>query len=176
MSRRLRHRLSALDAGQMFCRVAVDRSAVRAMIIQAVSGSGVQLKPLARLTPTHPRTLRCVLRCQPPCATMRRHRSQWVCWVRWVLKCPLPRTLPVAIDRRARPAKSVDCQQKGVWDEAMVPSPGRGCGIRLRTDVNDGTHDQFCGLGPAVLPCRLVLGQLHEIVPTRTRTHCDRVR
>jgi hypothetical protein len=79
-------------------------------------------------------------------------------------------------DRRARSAKSLDCQQKGVCDEAMVPSPGRGRRIRLRTDVNDGTHDQFCGLGPALVPCRLVLGQLHEIVPTRTRAHCHRVR
>lgn len=37
-------------------------------------------------------------------------------------------------------------------------------------------HDEFCGLGPALVPCRLVLGQLHEIMPTRTRTHCHRVR
>jgi hypothetical protein len=84
--------------------------------------------------------------------------------------------IPVAIDRRARSAKSLDWQQKGVWDEAMVPSPGRGRRIRLRTDVNDGTHDQFFGLGPTVLPCRLVLGQLHEIVPTLPRTQCHRVR
>jgi hypothetical protein len=82
----------------------------------------------------------------------------------------------VAIDRRARSAKSQDCQQKGVCDEAMVPSPGGGRRIRLRTDVNDGTDDQSCGLGPTLVPCRLVLGQLHEVVPTRTRTQCHGVR
>lgn len=82
----------------------------------------------------------------------------------------------VAIDSGARKAKSLDSQQKGVCDEAVVTSPGRGRRIRLRTGVNDGTHDRFCGLGPALVPCRLVLGQLHEIVPTRTRTHCHRVR
>ena len=31
-------------------------------------------------------------------------------------------------------------------------------------------------LGPAVVPCRLVLGQLHEFVPTRSRTQGHRVR
>jgi hypothetical protein len=91
-----------------------------------------------------------------------------------------PGMASVAIDRRAPWAKSLDWHQKGVCDEAMVTSPGRGRRVRLRTGVNvgDGTHDRFCGgePGSAVVPGRLVLGQLDEIVPTRTRTHCDRVR
>ena len=45
-------------------------------------------------------------------------------------------------------------------------------------DVGDVAHDRFCGgePGPALVPGRLVLEQLHECVPTRSRTPGHRLR